>query len=139
MPTVNQLKKNPRKRIKKYKGTRHLKQCPQKKCIIAKVYRVKPKKPNSAQRKVAKVRLTTGKNLQVYLPGLTYGLLPQAFSSGLVRGGRVRDLPGIRLKLIRGKYDLSPVVGCVRSRSKYGAKRPMFEPFFADKNEYKDV
>ena len=127
MPTIQQLRKNPRKRIKFRTRTLHLKKCPQKRGIILKMYRVSPKKPNSAQRKVVKVRLSTGKILFVYLPGVNYNVYPQMYANTLVRGGRVRDLPGIRLKAIRGTYDLSPVIGCLRSRSKYGAKRPMLD------------
>ena len=122
MPSLYQLYKNPRKRINRRSRTLSLQGCPQKKGILVRLYRVKPKKPNSAQRKVAKIRLCTSKILLVYLPGICLGLYPQMFANALIRGGRVRDLPGIRYKLIRGKYDVYSPLHRRRARSKYGVK-----------------
>ena len=120
MPTLRQLFKNPRKKIFRKSRTSSLKNCPQKRGIILRLYRVKPKKPNSAQRKVAKIRLCTNKTILVYLPGMSYGLYPQVYANVLIRGGRVRDLPGIRYKIIRGKYDSASVLFRKQGRSKYG-------------------
>lgn len=122
MSTLRQLHKNPRKRIKRRSRTLSLKNCPQKRGIVSRLYRVKPKKPNSAQRKVAKIKLCTNKTLLVYLPGMNFGLFPQIFANALIRGGRVRDLPGIRYKLIRGKYDISSILHRRQARSKYGVR-----------------
>uniref|UniRef100_A0A4D6BM15 Ribosomal protein S12 n=1 Tax=Balbiania investiens TaxID=111861 RepID=A0A4D6BM15_9FLOR len=121
MPTINQLLKNPRNlKFVKQKSSA-LKKCPQKKGTCVKVYTTNPKKPNSADRKVAKVRLTTGKSIIGYIPGEGHNL--QEHSSVLIRGGRVKDLPGVRYHLIRGSYDLHAVVNRKKSRSKYGKKK----------------
>jgi small subunit ribosomal protein S12 len=120
MPTLRQLFKNPRKKVFRKSRTSSLRNCPQKRGIILRLYRVKPKKPNSAQRKVAKIRLCTNKTILVYLPGMSYGLYPQVYANVLIRGGRVRDLPGIRYKIIRGKYDSAAVLFRKQGRSKYG-------------------
>ena len=122
MSTLRQLYKNPRKRIRRRSRTLSLKNCPQKRGIVSRLYRVKPKKPNSAQRKVAKIKLCTNKTLLVYLPGMNFGLFPQIFANALIRGGRVRDLPGIRYKLIRGKYDITSILHRRQARSKYGVR-----------------
>jgi len=121
MTRLSQLIKTPRIRErKKPKGTA-LRGCPQKKAVCTKVFITSPKKPNSAKRKVAKVRLTNGFQTIAYIPGEGHNL--QEHSVVLVRGGAVKDLPGIKYHLIRGKYDLSAVSKRTQSRSKYGTKR----------------
>jgi len=118
--TFAQLVRKPR-RVKPVSCRRTaLKKCPQRRAICAKVRITKPKKPNSAQRKVARVRLTTGKFLTVYIPGQGHTL--QQYANVLVRGGRVRDLPGIHYKIIRGALDMAPVARRGQRRSKYGTK-----------------
>nr|YP_009515606.1 ribosomal protein S12 [Sirodotia delicatula]AVK39606.1 ribosomal protein S12 [Sirodotia delicatula] len=120
MPTITQTLKNPRKyKTVKYKSP-SLYSCPQKKAICLKVYATNPKKPNSAERKVAKVRLTTGKAIIGYIGGEGHNL--QEHSLVLVRGGRAKDLPGVRYHFVRGVYDLHPVVNRRKARSKYGKK-----------------
>jgi small subunit ribosomal protein S12 len=116
-----QIQKNPR--IKSRRKTRNLslEKCPQKKAICFKVLEMKPKKPNSAQRKIAKVRFSNGKKAITYIPGEGHNL--QEHSVVLVRGGRVKDLPGVKFHLIRGCYDLKPVANRITSRSKYGVKK----------------
>ena len=99
-----------------------LKACPQRKGVCTRVYTVTPKKPNSALRKVARVRLSTGYEITAYIPGIGHNL--QEHSVVLVRGGRVKDLPGVRYHIVRGVLDLQGVSGRLRARSKYGAKRP---------------
>lgn len=99
--------------------------CPQRKGVCLKVFTVKPKKPNSAQRKVVRVRLTTGKTVQAFVPGEGHNL--QEHSVVLVRGGRVPDCPGVRYKVIRGALDCQPVVNRTKGRSKYGTKKPKSE------------
>ena len=118
MPTLKQLIKSPRKLIKCAKNVSILNLCPQKKGICLKVYTVKPKKPNSAIRKIAKVKLSNDKIIIGYIPGEKHTL--QEHSMVLVRGGRVKDLPGVHYHLIRGSYDLAPVFKRSKSRSKYG-------------------
>jgi small subunit ribosomal protein S12 len=120
--TLNQLVKSPRKAKDKKNKAPALEQSPFKRGVCVKVYDTAPKKPNSARRKVAKVRLSTGKEVICYIPGEGHAL--QEHSVVLVRGGRVKDLPGVRYHLVRGAYDFAGVVGKIRSRSKYGAKKP---------------
>lgn len=121
MPTINQIIRKPRKgRKEKGKGTA-LGGNPQKKGVVLRVYTRKPKKPNSALRKVAKVKLTNRREIEAYIMGEGHNL--QEHGIVLVRGGRVPDLPGVRYKIVRGKYDLGGVVGRRTSRSKYGKKK----------------
>ncbi|MEE8300720.1 MAG: 30S ribosomal protein S12 [Desulfatiglandales bacterium] len=122
MPTINQLIKKGRQSIKKKIKTPALKGCPQKRGVCIRVYTSTPKKPNSALRKVARVRLTNGIEVTTYIPGIGHNL--QEHSVVLIRGGRVKDLPGIRYHIIRGTLDSSGVENRRRGRSKYGAKRP---------------
>nr|YP_010947458.1 ribosomal protein S12 [Mimica arnoldii]WGO62544.1 ribosomal protein S12 [Mimica arnoldii] len=120
MPTIQQLLKKPRKmRFNKSKSV-SLEGCPQRKGICIKVYMTKPKKPNSADRKVAKMRLTNNRLVIGYIPGESHML--QEHSTVLIRGGRVKDLPGVKYHCIRGVYDLHGVQGRKRSRSKYGTR-----------------
>lgn len=121
MPTISQLLSNSRKRIKFKTKTPALQKAPQKKGVCIKVYTINPKKPNSADRKVAKVRLSTNKFVIAYIGGENHNL--QEHSVGLIRGGRAKDLPGVRYHFIRGVYDLQPVANRAKSRSKYGSKR----------------
>ena len=122
MPTINQLvRKGRKKQIKK--GTAPaLRSCPQKRGVCVRVYTSTPKKPNSALRKVARVRLTNGIEVTTYIPGVGHNL--QEHSIVMIRGGRVKDLPGVRYHVIRGTLDAIGVEGRRQSRSKYGAKRP---------------
>ncbi len=122
MPTINQLVKKGRKRIKKKTNTPALKGAPQKRGVCTRVYTSTPKKPNSALRKVARVRLTTGMEVTAYIPGIGHNL--QEHSVVLVRGGRVKDLPGVRYHIVRGTLDTLGVEDRRQGRSKYGAKRP---------------
>ncbi|MBW2001572.1 MAG: 30S ribosomal protein S12 [Deltaproteobacteria bacterium] len=122
MPTINQLIKNGRQRVKKKNKTPALKGCPQKRGVCIRVYTSTPKKPNSALRKVARVRLTNGIEVTSYIPGIGHNL--QEHSVVLIRGGRVKDLPGIRYHIIRGTLDSSGVEDRRRGRSKYGTKKP---------------
>ncbi|MGD8847329.1 MAG: 30S ribosomal protein S12 [Desulfobacteraceae bacterium] len=122
MPTINQLVKNGRNRIKKKTNTPALKGAPQKRGVCTRVYTSTPKKPNSALRKVARVRLTTGIEVTAYIPGIGHNL--QEHSVVLVRGGRVKDLPGVRYHIVRGTLDTLGVEDRRQGRSKYGAKRP---------------
>lgn len=122
MPTINQLVRKSRKRIKKKTGAPALKSSPQKRGVCVRVYTATPKKPNSALRKVARVRLTTGIEVSAYIPGIGHNL--QEHSVVLVRGGRVKDLPGVRYHIVRGTLDSLGVADRKKSRSKYGAKRP---------------
>ncbi len=122
MPTINQLIKNGRQKIKKKVKTPALKACPQKRGVCIRVYTSTPKKPNSALRKVARVRLTNGIEVTSYIPGVGHNL--QEHSVVLIRGGRVKDLPGTRYHIIRGTLDSSGVEDRRRGRSKYGTKRP---------------
>jgi len=120
LPTLNQICRRPRYKNSSIKETA-LKGNPFLKGICLKVVIQKPKKPNSAQRKVAKVKLSSGYIISAYIPGIGHNL--QEHGTVLVRGGRVPDLPGVKYKCVRGKYDLGPVLNRNRSRSKYGVKR----------------
>ena len=121
MPTINQLVRNGRKNKVKKTSAPALKACPQKRGVCTRVYTTTPKKPNSALRKVARVRLTNGMEVTSYIPGEGHNL--QEHSVVLIRGGRVKDLPGVRYHIIRGALDTIGVQGRKQSRSKYGAKR----------------
>ena len=124
MPTINQLlnKKTSRKNKLKKNKTPALTKSPQKKGICVKIFLRTPKKPNSALRKLAKLRLTNGKKIDAYIPGEGHNL--QEYSNVLIRGGRVKDLPGIKYKIIRGKFDLQGIKNRKNGRSKYGTKKP---------------
>ena len=122
MPTINQLVRQGRKKSVKRTNTPALKGSPQKRGVCVRVYTTTPKKPNSAMRKVARVRLTNQKEVNAYIPGEGHNL--QEHSIVLIRGGRVKDLPGVRYHLIRGALDTSGVEGRTQRRSKYGTKRP---------------
>jgi small subunit ribosomal protein S12 len=122
MPTINQLVRKGRTRIRKKTKSPAMENCPQRRGVCTRVYTTTPKKPNSALRKVARVRLTTGKEITVYIPGEGHNL--QEHSVVLVRGGRVKDLPGVRYHTVRGSLDTSGVSARRNGRSKYGAKRP---------------
>ena len=122
MPTISQLVKKGRKRLKKKKKTRALQENPLRRGVCIRVYTSTPKKPNSALRKVARVRLTNGAEITAYIPGIGHNL--QEHSIVLVRGGRVRDLPGVRYKIVRGTLDTAGVEDRRSSRSRYGAKKP---------------
>ena len=122
MPTINQLIRKGRRRIKSKSNTPALKGAPQKRGVCTRVYTSTPKKPNSALRKVARVRLTTGMEVTAYIPGIGHNL--QEHSVVLVRGGRVKDLPGVRYHIVRGTLDTLGVEDRKQGRSKYGAKRP---------------
>jgi small subunit ribosomal protein S12 len=122
MPTINQLINKPRKPVVARNKVPAMQQCPQKRGVCTRVYTTTPKKPNSALRKVARVRLTNGFEVTSYIPGEGHNL--QEHSIVLIRGGRVKDLPGVRYHIIRGVLDTSGVEGRRKSRSKYGAKKP---------------
>lgn len=122
MPTINQLVRSRRKKITKRTNTPALQSCPQKRGVCVRVYTTTPKKPNSALRKVARVRLTNGIEVTSYIPGIGHNL--QEHSVVLIRGGRVKDLPGVRYHIIRGTLDTLGVNNRRQGRSKYGAKRP---------------
>ena len=122
MPTINQLVRKGRKRLKKKTNTPALKGAPQKRGVCTRVYTSTPKKPNSALRKVARVRLTSGIEVTAYIPGIGHNL--QEHSVVLVRGGRVKDLPGVRYHIVRGTLDTLGVEDRKQGRSKYGAKKP---------------
>ena len=122
MPTINQLVRKGRKRIKKKTNTPALKGAPQKRGVCTRVYTSTPKKPNSALRKVARVRLTTGIEVTAYIPGIGHNL--QEHSVVLVRGGRIKDLPGVRYHIVRGTLDTLGVEDRKQGRSKYGTKKP---------------
>ena len=121
MPTINQLVRQGRKKIVKKTNTPALKGSPQKRGVCVRVYTTTPKKPNSALRKVARVRLTNGIEVTSYIPGIGHNL--QEHSVVLIRGGRVKDLPGVRYHIIRGTLDASGVSDRRQGRSKYGSKR----------------
>lgn len=121
MPTVNQLVRKGRRRREKRSKSPALDKCPQRRGTCSLVRIMRPKKPNSAERKVARVRLTNGREITVYVPGEGHALQPH--SVVMVRGGRVRDLPGIRYHIVRGVYDCGGVDGRKQSRSKYGVKQ----------------
>jgi len=122
MPTINQLIRRERVVQKNQTKSPALSGCPQRRGVCTRVYTTTPKKPNSALRKVAKVRLSNGFEVISYIPGIGHNL--QEHSVVLIRGGRVKDLPGVRYHIVRGVLDLQGVNGRLRSRSKYGAKRP---------------
>jgi small subunit ribosomal protein S12 len=122
MPTINQLVRKGRTLIKERSDSPHLKNCPQKRGVCTRVYTTTPKKPNSAMRKVARVRLTNGFEVSSYIGGEGHNL--QEHSVVLIRGGRVKDLPGVRYHTVRGTLDCAGVGDRRKSRSKYGAKRP---------------
>jgi small subunit ribosomal protein S12 len=122
MPTINQLVRKRRKKQTKRSNTPALQNCPQKRGVCVRVYTTTPKKPNSALRKVARVRLTNGIEVTSYIPGIGHNL--QEHSVVLIRGGRVKDLPGVRYHIVRGTLDTLGVSDRRRGRSKYGAKRP---------------
>lgn len=121
MPTISQLVRKGRAHMEKKSNAPALKECPQKRGVCTRVYTTTPKKPNSALRKVARVRLTNGIEVTSYIPGIGHNL--QEHSVVLIRGGRVKDLPGVRYHVIRGALDSAGVQNRNRSRSKYGAKR----------------
>ncbi|HJD96704.1 30S ribosomal protein S12 [Mailhella massiliensis] len=122
MPTIQQLIRIERKKVVKRKKTPALQECPQRRGVCTRVYTTTPKKPNSALRKVARVRLTNGIEVSAYIPGEGHNL--QEHSVVMIRGGRVRDLPGVRYHIVRGTLDTSGVQDRRQRRSKYGAKRP---------------
>ncbi len=122
MPTINQLIRKGRSRIKKKTSAPALASCPQRRGVCVRVYTTTPKKPNSALRKVARVRLTSGYEVTSYIPGIGHNL--QEHSVVLVRGGRVKDLPGVRYHVVRGSLDAVGVQDRKQSRSKYGSKKP---------------
>ena len=121
MPTINQLVRNPRKKQVQKSNVPALMACPQRRGVCTRVYTATPKKPNSALRKVARVRLTSGIEITAYIPGEGHNL--QEHSIVLVRGGRVKDLPGVRYKIVRGTLDSSGVDKRRQARSRYGAKK----------------
>ena len=122
MQTINQLVRKGRTLVKSKTKSPALKRCPQKRGVCLRVYTTTPKKPNSALRKVARVRLTNGMEVTTYIPGVGHNL--QEHSIVLVRGGRVKDLPGVRYHIVRGSLDAVGVADRKQARSKYGAKRP---------------
>jgi small subunit ribosomal protein S12 len=122
MPTIQQLIRSQRLKIEKKTKSPALQACPQRRGICTRVYTTTPKKPNSALRKVARVRLTTGIEVTAYIPGIGHNL--QEHSVVLVRGGRVKDLPGVRYHIVRGSLDTAGVKNRLQGRSKYGVKRP---------------
>lgn len=122
MPTINQLIRQQRKIAKVKTKSPALAACPQRRGVCTRVYTTTPKKPNSALRKVAKVRLSNGFEVISYIPGIGHNL--QEHSVVLIRGGRVKDLPGVRYHIVRGVLDTQGVAGRLNSRSKYGAKKP---------------
>jgi len=121
LPTISQLVRLGRKRVKDKTSSPALQKCPQKRGVCVRVYTSTPKKPNSALRKVARVRLTNGIEVTTYIPGIGHNL--QEHSIVLIRGGRVKDLPGVRYHVVRGTLDSIGVEGRKQSRSKYGTKR----------------
>jgi len=122
MPTINQLVRKGREKIKVRTKSPALNGCPQRRGVCVRVYTSTPKKPNSALRKVARVRLTNGIEVTTYIPGVGHNL--QEHPIVMIRGGRVKDLPGVRYHVVRGTLDAVGVEGRRQSRSKYGAKRP---------------
>ncbi|MFD3155611.1 30S ribosomal protein S12 [Haloimpatiens sp. FM7330] len=122
MPTINQLVRKGRKTIQTKSTSPALKECPQKRGVCTVVKTTTPKKPNSALRKIARVRLTNGYEVTAYIPGIGHNL--QEHSVVLIRGGRVKDLPGVRYHIVRGTLDAAGVADRMQSRSKYGAKKP---------------
>ena len=122
LPIINQLVKSGRSKPVKKSDSPALKSCPQKRGVCVRVYTSTPKKPNSALRKVARVRLTNGMEVTTYIPGVGHNL--QEHSIVMIRGGRIKDLPGVRYHVVRGSLDTLGVEGRMQSRSKYGAKKP---------------
>nr|QOS04553.1 30S ribosomal protein S12 [Sarcopeltis skottsbergii] len=122
MPTIQQLVRSERKKSKKKTKSPALKACPQRRGVCTRVYTTTPKKPNSALRKVARVRLTSGFEVTAYIPGIGHNI--QEHSVVLIRGGRVKDLPGVRYHVVRGTLDSAGVKDRNNSRSKYGTKKP---------------
>ena len=122
MPTIQQLIRIERKKVVKRKKTPALQECPQRRGVCTRVYTTTPQKPNSALRKVARVRLTNGIEVSAYIPGEGHNL--QEHSVVMIRGGRVKDLPGVRYHIVRGTLDTAGVNDRRQARSKYGAKRP---------------
>ena len=122
MPTINQLVRKQREAVRSKSKVPALENCPQKRGVCTRVYTTTPKKPNSALRKVARVRMVNGREATCYIPGIGHNL--QEHSVVLIRGGRVKDLPGVRYHIIRGTLDTQGVVNRGQARSKYGAKRP---------------
>ena len=122
MPTINQLVRKGREKVKKRSSAPALTKCPQKRGVCVRVYTTTPKKPNSALRKVCRVRLTNGIEVTSYIPGIGHNL--QEHSVVLVRGGRVKDLPGVRYQVVRGTLDAIGVQDRRQSRSRYGTKKP---------------
>ena len=122
MPTIQQLIRNEREVARQKTKSPALKRCPQRRGVCTRVYTTTPKKPNSALRKVARVRLTSGFEVTAYIPGIGHNL--QEHSVVMIRGGRVKDLPGVRYHIIRGTLDTAGVKDRKQSRSKYGTKRP---------------
>lgn len=122
MPTIQQLIRSERQKVKQKTKSPALKSCPQRRGVCTRVYTTTPKKPNSALRKVARVRLTSGFEVTAYIPGIGHNL--QEHSVVMIRGGRVKDLPGVRYHIVRGTLDTAGVKDRKQGRSKYGAKRP---------------
>lgn len=122
MPTINQLVRKPRKILKRKSKTRAMEGCPQRRGVCTIVRTMTPKKPNSALRKIAKVRLSNGYEIMAYIPGIGHNL--QEHSVVLIRGGRVKDLPGVRYHIVRGILDADGTANRKQGRSKYGTKRP---------------
>jgi small subunit ribosomal protein S12 len=121
MPTISQLVRSGRKSVEKKSKSPALNSCPQRRGVCVRVYTVTPRKPNSALRKVARVKLTTGREVNAYIPGEGHNL--QEHSVVLVRGGKVKDLPGVKYHIVRGTLDAAGVEGRLQSRSLYGAKK----------------
>ena len=122
MPTIQQLLRSARQKVQRRSKSPALKNCPQRRGVCIRVYTTTPKKPNSAIRKVARVRLTSGFEVTAYIPGIGHNL--QEHSVVLIRGGRVKDLPGVRYHIIRGALDSASVKNRLQGRSKYGTKKP---------------
>lgn len=122
MPTIQQLIRLERKKLKKKNKSPALKKCPQRRGVCTRVYTTTPKKPNSALRKVARVRLNSGFEVTAYIPGIGHNI--QEHSVVLIRGGRVKDLPGVRYHIVRGTLDAAGVKERMQGRSKYGSKKP---------------
>ena len=122
MPTIQQLVRRKRKLIKKKTKSPALKNCPQRRGVCTRVYTITPKKPNSAIRKVARIKLSSGFEVTAYIPGIGHNL--QEHSVVLIRGGRVKDLPGVKYHVIRGTLDTGGVINRIQSRSKYGVRKP---------------
>lgn len=122
MPTISQLIRKGRRKARRKTSSPALQRCPQRRGVCTRVYTSTPKKPNSALRKVARVRLTSGMEVTTYIPGVGHNLQEHAIV--LIRGGRVKDLPGVRYHVVRGSLDTMGVEGRRQGRSKYGAKKP---------------